>query len=97
MVKLSTWKVQPINNEIITILVRHKGEMLDADLLRALQSKFSDITRNKLYKCLFGLEVSMVLEVTRLRQNKYKVSLCQNAPLDDSFLSMLNNNNNNHS
>ena len=97
MGKSSTWKVQPINNEIITILVRHKGEMLDAELLRALQAKYTDITRNQLYKCLFALEVSMVLEVTRLRQNKYKVSLRKNAPIDDIFLSMLNNSNNNHS
>lgn len=92
MGKLSTWKVQPINNEIVLILVRHKGEMLDADLLRALQSKFTDVTRNMLYKSLFALEVSMVIEVIRLRQNKYKISLRKDAPIDASFLSTTTNN-----
>jgi len=75
----------------MAILVRHKGEMLDADLLRALQSTYSDITRNMLYKLLFSLEVSMVIEVIRLRQNKYKISLRKDAPLNDSFLSTLKN------
>ena len=93
MGKSSSWKIQPINNEIISILVRHKGEMLDADLLRTLQSKYSDITRNSLYKLLFALEVSMVIEVIRLRQNKYKISLRKDAPLDDSFLATLKNGN----
>ena len=89
----SSWKIQPINNEIVSILVRHKGEMLDADLLRALQSKYSDITRNMLYKILFSLEVSMVIEVIRLRQNKYKISLRKDATLDDSFIATLKNGN----
>ena len=90
----SSWKIQPIKNEIISILVRHKGEMLDSDLLRALQSNYADITRNTLYKTLFDLEVSMIIEVIRLRQNKYKISLRNDAPLDESFLSTLKNNSN---
>ena len=94
MVKQSSWKIQPINNEIIAILVRHKGEMLDADLLRALQSTYHDITRNMLYKLLFSLEVSMVIEVIRLRQNKYKISLRKDAPIDDSFIAALKFGNN---
>lgn len=93
MVKSSTWKIQPINNEIIAILVRHKGEMLDSDLLRALQSAYSDITRGMLYKLLFSLEVSMVIEVIRLRHNKYKVSLRKDAPIDDGFFATLKNGN----
>jgi hypothetical protein len=94
MGKIGTWKVQPINNEIISILIRHKGEMLDTDLLRALQGKFSDITRNVLYKSLFELEVSMIIEVIRLRQNKYKISLRKDAPIDESFLYDLKNHSN---
>ncbi len=89
MVKNSTWKIQPIDNEIIAILIRHKGEMLDSDLLRALQSTYSDITRGMLYKILFSLEVSMVIEVIRLRQTKYKISLRKDAPIDESFLASL--------
>ncbi|MBN2155178.1 MAG: transcriptional repressor [Candidatus Lokiarchaeota archaeon] len=91
MGKLGTWKVQPINNEIVTILVRHKGEMLDSELLRTLQSKYVDITRNTLYKCLFTLEVSNIIEVIRLRQNKYKISLRKDAPIDESFIDTLKN------
>ncbi len=91
MVKSSTWKIQPINNEIIAVLVRHKGEMLDTDLLRALQANYSDVTRNSLHRILFSLEVSMVIEVIRLRQNKYKISLCKDAPIDESFLATLRN------
>ena len=94
MGKIGTWKVQPINNEIISILIRHKGEMLDSDLLRALQGKFSDVTRNILYKSLFVLEVSMIIEVIRLRQNKYKISLRKDAPIDESFLMTLKNSTN---
>jgi hypothetical protein len=67
--------------------------MLDSELLRALQSNYSDITRNMLYKILFSLEVSMVIEVIRLRHNKYKISLRKDAPLDDSFIASLKNGN----
>jgi Fe2+ or Zn2+ uptake regulation protein len=91
MGKIGTWKIQPINNEIITILIHHKGEMLDSDLLRSLQSKYADITRNALYKSLFDLEVAMIIEVVRLRQNKYKISLRKDAPIDESFLDSLKN------
>ncbi len=94
MGKLGTWNVQPINNEIITILVRHKGEMLDSDLLRALQSNFTDVTRTILYKSLFELEVLMIIDVIRLRQNKYKISLRRDAPIDESFITALKNHNN---
>jgi len=91
MGKYNTWKIQPINNEIISILVHHKGEMLDSEMLRALQANFSDVTRNALYKSLFALEVSMVIEVIRLSQNKYKISLRKDAPIDESFIATLNN------
>ncbi len=43
MGKIGTWKIHPIKNEIILTLLRHKGEMIDTDLLRALQNQYQDV------------------------------------------------------
>jgi len=85
MVKIGVWKTHPIKNEIILTLIRHKGEMLDSDLLRTLQNQYSDITRNVLNKILFDLEVEMIVYVQRLRKNVNKVELRKDAPISDTL------------
>ena len=85
MVKIGVWKTHPIKNEIILTLIRHKGEMLDSDLLRNLQNQYSDITRNVLNKILFDLEVEMIIYVQRLRKNVNKVELRKDAPISDTL------------
>ena len=85
MGKTGLWKVHPIKNEIILILIRHKGEMLDTDLLRALQNEYTELSRNSLSKVLFNLEVDMVIDVQRLRKNVNKISLRKNAPIHNTL------------
>ncbi|MCP4762529.1 MAG: hypothetical protein GY870_12175 [archaeon] len=85
MGKMGTWKVHPIKNEIILTLLRHKGEMIDADLLRALQNVYQDINRSVLNKILFSLEVEMVINVQKLKKNQNKVSLRDRAPIDENL------------
>lgn len=86
MGKIGIWKVHPLKNEIILTLIRHKGEMLDADLLRALQNTYNDINKIVLNNLLFTLEVEMIIEVTRLRKNANRIALRKDAPIDDNLL-----------
>ncbi|MHA1822028.1 MAG: hypothetical protein ACTSU2_11710 [Promethearchaeota archaeon] len=95
MGKIGIWKVNPLKNEIILTLIRHKGEMLDSELLRVLSNIYSDINQIKLNHVLFELEVEMVIEVTRVKKNVNKISLRKNAPIDPSLLKIFNNNGNN--
>ena len=69
MAKIGTWKIHPVKNEIILTLIRHKGEMLDTDLLRILQNQYVDINKSILSRILFNLEVQMLIDVQRLRKN----------------------------
>ena len=88
MGKIGIWKTHPIKNEIILTLIRHKGEMLDSDLLRNLQNHYSDINRNVLNKILFDLEVEMIVYVQRLRKNVNKIELRKDAPISDNLKQM---------
>jgi hypothetical protein len=89
MGKIGVWKTHPIKNEIILTLIRHKGEMLDSDLLRALQNQYTDINRNTLNKILFDLEVEMIVYVQRLRKNVNKVELRKDAPISDNLKKLI--------
>ena len=83
MAKIGTWKIHPIKNEIILTLIRHKGEMLDTDLLRILQNQYVDISKSNLSRILFNLEVQMIIDVQRLRKNVNKIALRKDAPISE--------------
>ena len=83
MAKIGTWKIHPVKNEIILTLIRHKGEMLDTDLLRILQNQYVDINKSSLSRMLFNLEVQMLIDVQRLRKNVNKIALRKDAPISD--------------
>jgi uncharacterized membrane protein len=83
MAKIGTWKIHPIKNEIILTLIRHKGEMLDTDLLRILQNQYVDINKSGLSRILFNLEVQMLIDVQRLRKNVNKIALRKDAPISE--------------
>ena len=85
MGKIGIWKVHPIKNEIILTLIRHQGEMVDADLLRSLQNQYNDITKNMLNRLIFDLEVEMVLHVTKIKKGQYRLALNPYAPIDESL------------
>ena len=86
MSKNAVWNIHPVKNEIILTLVRHKGEMIDSDLLRNLKTVYKDVTRKSLYKILFQLEVEMIIEVTRMRKNVNRIALRKKAPINSSLL-----------
>ena len=83
MAKIGTWKIHPIKNEIILTLIRHKGEMLDSDLLRILQNQYVDINKSGLSRILFSLEVQMLIDVQRLRKNVNKIALRKDAQISE--------------
>ena len=83
MAKIGIWKIHPVKNEIILSLIRHKGEMLDTDLLRILQNQYVDINKSILSRILLNLEVQMLINVQRLRKNVNKIALRKDAPISE--------------
>ncbi|MHA1728205.1 MAG: hypothetical protein ACTSWY_05685 [Promethearchaeota archaeon] len=86
MGKIGLWKIQPIRNEVILSLVRHKGEMLDTELLRNLENKYVGMNKIVLNRVLFNLEVEMIINVQKLRKNVNRIALRKRAPIDPGIL-----------
>jgi len=75
MAKLKKWNSIPVENEIISILVKNRGEMLTSDLLRQLSNKYQDFTRTDLDQALFKLEVRSFIFVVSIKKDVSKVEI----------------------
>ncbi|MHA1340362.1 MAG: hypothetical protein ACTSRZ_09160 [Promethearchaeota archaeon] len=89
MGRINLWKITPLKNEIILTLINYKGQMLDTDLLRNLQTEYKDLNRTILYKALFKLEVERVIDVQKVRKGVNRIALRKNAPISKELLKEL--------
>jgi hypothetical protein len=89
MPKIETWKSVPIENEILVTLIRNHGEMLTSDLLRSLESKYEDMTKEVLMDHLFRLEVRSYIQVVQIKKDVSKVEIARNARLTESLAAQL--------
>ncbi|MHA1584601.1 MAG: hypothetical protein ACTSVU_07365 [Promethearchaeota archaeon] len=86
MTKTINWKAIPVQNEIISILIKNRGEILTTDLLRQLNLIYNDITIVDLRKILFKLEVRSFIHVIDIKKNVYKIEFNRYAHFSDSVL-----------
>lgn len=75
MAKLKKWNSIPVENEIISILLKNRGEILTSDLLRQLGNKYQDFTRSDLDSALFKLEVRSFIFVVSIKKDVSKVEI----------------------
>ncbi|WP_457557750.1 hypothetical protein [Candidatus Harpocratesius sp.] len=75
MAKLKKWNSVPIENEIISILIKNRGEILTSDLLRQLGNKYQDFTKADLDEFLFKLEVRSFIFVIAIKKDVSKVEI----------------------
>ncbi|NVM54070.1 MAG: hypothetical protein HWN66_10255 [Candidatus Helarchaeota archaeon] len=76
--KGSIWNPTPLKNLILYALVRNKGVVLDAELLRLLQKDYSDLSESKLFQTLMQLEVPGLIHISRITKNKNRIELTRN-------------------
>lgn len=69
------WSSTPLKNLIIYALVRNKGVMSDAELLRLLQKDYEDLSEVKLGQTLMQLEIPGIIHVSRITKNKNRIEL----------------------
>ena len=75
MAKLRKWNSIPVENEIITLLVKNRGEILTSDLLRQLGNKYQDFNKPDLDEFLFKLEVRSYIYVIAIKKDVSKVEI----------------------
>ncbi|MHA1672152.1 MAG: hypothetical protein ACTSYI_00865 [Promethearchaeota archaeon] len=75
MAKLKKWNSIPVENEIISLLVKNRGEMLTSDLLRQLGNKYEDFSKKDLDGFLFKLEVRSYIFVIPIKKEVSKVEI----------------------
>ncbi|MHA1617995.1 MAG: hypothetical protein ACTSVZ_01855 [Promethearchaeota archaeon] len=75
MAKLKKWNSIPIENEIVSLLVKNRGEMLNTDLLRQLGNKYQDFSKRELDEVLFKLEVRSYIYVIPIKKDVSKVEI----------------------
>jgi DNA-binding HxlR family transcriptional regulator len=69
------WNSTPLKNLILYALIRNKGVMLDAELLRLLQKDYEDLSEVKLGQTLMQLEIPGLIHVSRITKNKNRIEL----------------------
>ena len=75
MAKKRSWRAMPLQNEIINILVKNRGEILTTDLLRQLKLNNKDITRTELQDMLFRLEVKSFIYLIEIKKGESKIEI----------------------
>ena len=75
MAKLKKWNSIPVENEIIALLIKNRGEILSNDLLRQLINKYQDFTKADLDEFLFKLEVRSFIYVIPIKKDVSKIEI----------------------
>jgi Fe2+ or Zn2+ uptake regulation protein len=69
------WRSMPVENEIFSILIKNRGEILTTDLLRQLKLTYKDITRSELQDTLFRLEVRSFIYLIEIKKGEFKIEI----------------------
>lgn len=85
MVKLSKWNAIPIETEIITSLVKNRGEILSSDLFRQLGNKYQEFSKGEFDDALFKLETRSYIHVIPIKKDVMKIEINPNGNFTDEI------------
>lgn len=75
MVARKQWRAKPVENEIIEILIKNRGEILTTDLFRQLKLTYKSLTLGELNEVLFRLEVRSFINLINIKKGVSKVEI----------------------
>lgn len=87
--KIESWQSLPIENEIITMLLNNRGELLTTDIYRTLANSYEDFSRNDLTDLLFRLEVRGFVYVTPIKKDVAKVEIRRSGKFSNEVLKQI--------
>ena len=87
--KVETWQSVPIENEIITMLLNNRGELLTSDIHRTLANSYEDFSRNDLMDLLYRLEVRGFIYVTPIKKDVAKIEIRRNGKFSNEVLKQI--------
>lgn len=69
------WTTQPLHTTLVEILCKKGGALTDAELYKALEKSYGELSQRELNKTLMRLEVHGIIHVSHLTKNKKRVEL----------------------
>lgn len=71
----SYWESTPPKNQILLILARRQGVMLDDELITLLKKDFQDLSYSELNRMLMDLEIQGAIHVSQITKTKRRIEL----------------------
>ncbi len=69
------WPSIPLTVVILDILEKHKGVLLDNELMNSLTRIYGDVSPNELNKALMKLEIDGIVHVSYITKTRRKIEI----------------------
>jgi len=69
------WEKTPLRNQILTVLSKRQGVILEDELFTILKKDYADLSYSSLNKALMELEIQGVLHISQITKSKRKVEI----------------------
>ncbi|MGQ4834592.1 MAG: hypothetical protein ACP6IS_11960 [Candidatus Asgardarchaeia archaeon] len=69
------WPSIPLTVLILDILEKHKGVLLDNELMNSLTRIYGDVSPNELNKALMKLEIDGIIHVSYITKTRRKIEI----------------------
>ncbi|MFX1368538.1 MAG: hypothetical protein ACFFAY_08080 [Promethearchaeota archaeon] len=77
---MTSWSIMPLRNNIIDILKKRRGVILDDELLRALKKELGDEpSEAELNSALMQLEINGLVHVSQITKTKRRIEVITDA------------------
>ena len=75
MMSSKDWPSIPLTVVILDILEKHKGVLLDNELMNSLTRIYGDVSPNELNKALMKLEIDGIVHVSYITKTRRKIEI----------------------
>jgi Fe2+ or Zn2+ uptake regulation protein len=69
------WEKVPLRNQILVVLIRRQGVILEDELFTILKKDYPELSYPQLNKSLMNLEINGIIHVSQITKSKRKVEI----------------------
>ena len=69
-----TWRINPIDIQILKSLDKRDGILLDSELYRIIEKDFPSVSENEIDEILMSLEIKGIIHVAEIKKNVRKIT-----------------------